>query len=128
MPTLEFKGKQHIYAHHLTVPYRPLEPDKTRSCNPTDTDDNPSFTAITGTPSRHYFRAMPTVSNVSISPHPTTPATRDGSITTTTSISMGANALETNDDGLFHSDDQNDLPILLTFYFFRGKLSLEAEW
>ncbi len=40
MPTLEFKGKQHIYAHHLTVPYRPLEPDKDRSCNPTDTDDN----------------------------------------------------------------------------------------
>ena len=40
MPTLEFKGKQHIYAHHLTVPYRPLEPDATRSCNPTDTDDN----------------------------------------------------------------------------------------
>ena len=40
MPTLEFKGKQHIYAHHLTVPDRPLEPDETRSCNPTDTDDN----------------------------------------------------------------------------------------
>lgn len=40
MPTLEFKGKQHIYTHHLTVPYRPLEPDETRSCNPTDTDDN----------------------------------------------------------------------------------------
>ena len=40
MPTLEFKGKQHIYAHHLTVPYRPLEPDETRSCNPTDTDNN----------------------------------------------------------------------------------------
>ena len=40
MPTLEFKGKQHIYAHHLTVPYRPLEPDESRSCNPTDTDDN----------------------------------------------------------------------------------------
>ncbi len=40
MPTLEFKGKQHIYAHHLTVPYRPLEPDETRSCNLTDTDDN----------------------------------------------------------------------------------------
>ena len=32
MPTLEFKGKQHIYAHHLTVPYRSLEPDETRSC------------------------------------------------------------------------------------------------
>ena len=40
MPTLEFKGKQHIYAHHLTVPYRPLDPDETRSCNLTDTDDN----------------------------------------------------------------------------------------
>ena len=40
MPALEFKGKQHIYAHHLTVPYRLLEPDETRSCNPTDTDDN----------------------------------------------------------------------------------------
>ena len=40
MPTLDFKGKQHIYAHHLTVPYRPLVPDKYRSCNPTGTDDN----------------------------------------------------------------------------------------
>ena len=40
MPTLEFKGKQHIYAHHLTVPYRPLEPDEDRSCNPSDTEDN----------------------------------------------------------------------------------------
>ncbi len=29
MPTLEFKGKQHIYAHHLTVPYQPIEPDET---------------------------------------------------------------------------------------------------
>ena len=40
MPTLDFKGKQHIYAHHLTVPYRPIEPDETRSCNPCGTDDN----------------------------------------------------------------------------------------
>ena len=40
MPTLEFKGKQHIYAHHLTIPYRPLEPDETRSCNPADENDN----------------------------------------------------------------------------------------
>ena len=31
MPTLEFKGKQHIYVHHLTVPYRPLEIDITKS-------------------------------------------------------------------------------------------------
>ena len=33
MPMLEFKGKQHIYAHHLTVPYRPLLPDAARSLN-----------------------------------------------------------------------------------------------
>lgn len=41
MPTLEFKGKQHIYAHHLTVPYRPLVPDESKSHNPSkDEDDN----------------------------------------------------------------------------------------
>ena len=40
MPTLDFKGKQHIYAHHLTVPYRPIEPDESRSCNPSGADDN----------------------------------------------------------------------------------------
>lgn len=47
MPTLDFKGKQHIYSHHLTVPYRPLELDESRSCNPPacggkegGTDDN----------------------------------------------------------------------------------------
>ncbi len=34
MPTLDFKGKQHIYSHHLTVPYRPLKLDERRSCNP----------------------------------------------------------------------------------------------
>ena len=40
MPTLEFKGKQHIYAHHLTVPYRCLLPDEGRSMNPAEADDN----------------------------------------------------------------------------------------
>ena len=40
MPTLEFKGKQHIYAHHLTVPYRPLVPDTARSLNADGADDN----------------------------------------------------------------------------------------
>ena len=40
MPTLDFKGKQHIYAHHLTVPFRPLEPDTDRSLNPAGADDN----------------------------------------------------------------------------------------
>ena len=40
MPTLDFKGKQHIYAHHLTVPYRPLVPDVDRSLNADGADDN----------------------------------------------------------------------------------------
>ena len=40
MPTLDFKGKQHIYAHHLTVPYRPLVPDAGRSLHSTGADDN----------------------------------------------------------------------------------------
>ena len=42
MPTLEFKGKQQVYAHHLTVPYRPLEPDfeKSHGHNPGQPDDN----------------------------------------------------------------------------------------
>ena len=40
MPTLDFKGKQHIYAHHLTVPYRPLVADAGRSLNPDGADDN----------------------------------------------------------------------------------------
>ena len=40
MPVLEFKGKHHIYAHHLSVSYRPLEPDESRSCNPSDGEDN----------------------------------------------------------------------------------------
>ena len=40
MPGLEFKGKQHIYAHHLTVAYRPLVADWGRSVNPLEEDDN----------------------------------------------------------------------------------------
>ncbi|MFQ5673334.1 MAG: site-specific DNA-methyltransferase, partial [Nitrospinales bacterium] len=31
MPTLEFKGKQFVHAHHLSVPFRQLEIDKSKS-------------------------------------------------------------------------------------------------
>ena len=31
MPTLDFKGKQFIYGHHLTVPIRTLEMDADKS-------------------------------------------------------------------------------------------------
>ncbi len=43
MPTLDFKGKQFIYAHHLTAPFRTLEIDKEKSHtgeNPPSLDDN----------------------------------------------------------------------------------------
>ncbi len=40
MPTIEFKGKQDIYAHHLTVAYRPLVPDADRSVPGDQSDDN----------------------------------------------------------------------------------------
>ena len=31
MPTLEFKGKQFIYSHHLSVPFRELKVDAGKS-------------------------------------------------------------------------------------------------
>jgi len=31
MPTLEFKGKQFVHSHHLSVPFRQLEVDKDKS-------------------------------------------------------------------------------------------------
>ncbi len=34
MPTLDFKGKQIVYAYHLTVPSRTLEPDAQKSLPP----------------------------------------------------------------------------------------------
>ena len=40
MPTLEFKGKAHLHAHHMTVSYRPLVPDPARSVGETGVDGN----------------------------------------------------------------------------------------
>jgi adenine-specific DNA-methyltransferase len=34
MPTLDFKGKAFVYAHHLTVPYRSLFVDEGKSLPP----------------------------------------------------------------------------------------------
>ncbi len=36
MPTLDFKGKQVVYAHHLSVPYRTLEVERKKSFQPKD--------------------------------------------------------------------------------------------
>ncbi len=40
MPILEFKGKYHVYAHHLSVPFRPLVPDPKSSLASADESEN----------------------------------------------------------------------------------------
>ena len=40
MPSIDFRGKRHIYAHHLTVPYRPLVLAPDRSEGDCPDDDN----------------------------------------------------------------------------------------
>ena len=40
MPELVFKGKEYVYNHHLTVPYRPLVPDAKKSVGPGDLSGN----------------------------------------------------------------------------------------
>jgi adenine-specific DNA-methyltransferase len=40
MPEIVFKGKEYVYNHHLTVPYRPLMVDKAKGIGPADLDSN----------------------------------------------------------------------------------------
>ncbi len=40
MPELIFKGKEYVYNHHLTVPYRPLIPHKDKSIGTADLSGN----------------------------------------------------------------------------------------
>lgn len=40
MPTLDFKGKAHVYGQHLVVPWRPLVPHPNRSVGAGGVDDN----------------------------------------------------------------------------------------
>ena len=40
MPEIEFEGKWHVYAHHLTVPFRPLAPDPAKSVGEPSPDGN----------------------------------------------------------------------------------------
>ena len=49
MPTLDLKGKQFIYGHHLTVPIRTLQTDADKpltSNNDPSLNDNLIFTLI----------------------------------------------------------------------------------
>jgi adenine-specific DNA-methyltransferase len=43
MPELLFKGKEFVYNHHLTVPFRPLVPQPEKSCG-----DDPENLIIQG--------------------------------------------------------------------------------
>ena len=59
MPTMDFKGKQHIYAHHLTVSYRPLTPDLDRSVSGTDGSDGlPDGNLIIHGDNLHALKAL----------------------------------------------------------------------
>jgi len=40
MPEIVFKGKEYVYNHHLTVPYRPLVPDAGKGVGPADLASN----------------------------------------------------------------------------------------
>lgn len=40
MPEIVFKGKEYVYNHHLTVPYRPLIADKAKGVGPEDLNSN----------------------------------------------------------------------------------------
>jgi adenine-specific DNA-methyltransferase len=40
MPEIVFKGKEYVYNHHLTVPYRPLIADKSKGIGPEDLNSN----------------------------------------------------------------------------------------
>ncbi|MBI2748201.1 MAG: site-specific DNA-methyltransferase [Burkholderiales bacterium] len=40
MPEIVFKGKEYVYNHHLTVPYRPLLADKSKGVGPEDLSSN----------------------------------------------------------------------------------------
>ena len=53
-----------------------------------------SFTVTICTHSKHYSRVMQTVSSASTSTHPITQATRDGSITTTSTAHSCSNGLQ----------------------------------
>lgn len=47
MPELVFKGKEYVYNHHLTVPYRPLLPDAKKSIGTADLGGNLVSTVTT---------------------------------------------------------------------------------
>lgn len=58
MPTLEFKGKQFVYAHHLSVPFRTLEVDRKKSLPPKDAEPNLDDNLIIHGDNLHALKAL----------------------------------------------------------------------
>ena len=57
MPTLEFKGKHIVYAHHLSVPYRLLDVDRKKSLLPKESDGKDGNLIIHGD-NLHALKAL----------------------------------------------------------------------
>ena len=57
MPTLEFKGKHIVYAHHLNVPYRLLDVDRKKSLLPKESDGKDGNLIIHGD-NLHALKAL----------------------------------------------------------------------
>ena len=83
MPEIVFKGKEYVYNHHLTVPYRPLRVDKGKGIGPADLNSN----LVIHGDNLHALKALlPRYAgqvDLSSSTRPTTRATKAGATTTT---------------------------------------------
>jgi adenine-specific DNA-methyltransferase len=79
---LNFKGKEFVCNHHLSVPFRPLVPDAAKGIGPVALDGN----LIIHGDNLHALKALlPTHAgkiDASSSTRPTTPATKAGATTT----------------------------------------------
>ena len=84
MADLNFKGKEFVYNHHLAVPFRPLVPHEDKGIGPVAFDGN---LVIHGDNLHALKSLLPLYAGKSglrlHRPPPTTPATRDGATTTT---------------------------------------------
>ena len=82
MPEIVFKGKEYVYNHHLTVPYRPLVVDAAKGIGPGDLNSN----LVIHGDNLHALKALCRATRAAwiwcSSTRPTTPATRAGATAT----------------------------------------------
>jgi len=86
MPTLEFKGKQFVYSHHLSIPFRELRVEAKNSLpaagQKPSLDDNLIIHGDNLEALKGLLPPMPARSTAFSSTRPTTPATKAGATTT----------------------------------------------